>query len=757
MNNYPKILLTALVCLFFTVSLSAQRGAKLGDKYLKKFDFINAIEEYKKAIDKDVENLRAVEGLAKAYRYTGNFAESERWYGKLVELDSETPEHRFFYSQALRSTKKYDKALESWESYKTDKNSAFVSGIISGFDYIESLSKPNPNVSMSNAEGLNSESSDFGITFKNMVEVVFTSARNNSIGQQDNWTHGKYTDLYSSNVGPNSQTQAVKFENNQYNGMYHDGPAVFYDDMMYLTRSQYKKGKTYKAKSDKTVKLELVEVDLNEKSSRLKKYATDFDFNNKEYSVGHAAISSDGNTIIFSSDSKDFDKSYGGTDLYIITKTDEQWSSPKNLGEAINTPADEEYPFFSAQNEIYFASDGHYGLGGLDIYTAMFDGEKWSAPENIGAPFNTSFDDFNYVYNVEAGFGFLSSNRPGGKGSDDIYTFKFKDGKSRLGSGVMINILTYDAETLEPLEEVQLDLRKCMETEFYSDNRGRGSVAVDPFSSCLLYANLNGYFPKEIPFSVFEDEVNIEVPLRRVADNTCTLIVCVNDANLGVPVPKASIKVISEVEGISFTALTDENGCARFEGIIGDNKYELVAGKEILDPEEKYLATTGVINTNGVDCPSELTHELSLGVVQLGKSYVIDNIYYDLDEAIIREDATDELDNIVDIMRSNPTLEIELGSHTDCRQTAEYNQKLSNNRAKAALEYIVSRGIEKYRMSYKGYGETQLVNDCACECEKSVESIGLSAFRDCEDKQVENCSEEHHQENRRTEFKITKF
>lgn len=738
MNNYPKILLTALICLFFTVQVAAQRGVTLGEKYAKQFDFISAIEEYKKVVDNDAENIEAIEGLALCYRYTGNFVESERWYGKLVELDEGNAEYRFYYSQALRSTKKYDKALESWKVYKSKVNEDYVTAIIDGFQYIEELSQVDPNIKFTNASSLNTDASDFGVSFVNLAEVVYASTRENSQGEDDNWTHGKYTDLYSSIVSEDMQSSPMKYRDDQFNGMYHDGPAVFYENTMYLTRTQYKKGKLYKAKEDHTAKLEIVEVDLDTRSSKLKKFSEDFDFNNKEYSVAHAAISPDGNTIIFSSDSKTFDQNYGGTDLYMITRSGEEWSTPANLGESINTPADEEYPFYSAQNEIFFASDGHYGLGGLDIYTAKFNGESWSEPSNLGAPFNSSFDDFNYVYNDEAGFGFISSNRPGGKGSDDIYTFKYIEGKSK--QSIMLKILTYDEETLQPLAEVNIDLRKCMETSFKSDQRGRGVVAVDAYSACLLYANLEGYIPKEIPFSVFDQDVEIEVPLRKVADSTCTLVVCVTDLNTGVPVSKASVKVMSEVEGIFFTGLTGEDGCFKFEGIIADNNYDVVIGKEILKPTKKYLTSTGSINTNGVDCPSELQINLQIGVIQLNTAYLIENIYYDLDKYFIRPDAAIELDKIVEIMKNNPSIEIELGSHTDCRQTASYNQTLSNNRAKAAVEYIVSRGISASRLTYKGYGESQLVNDCACEPTN-----------------VSSCSEDEHQMNRRTEFKITKF
>ena len=257
MNNYPKILLTAIICLFFTLNVSAQRGVKLGDKFAKKFDFISAIEEYKKAIDKDGESVKAVAGLASAYRHIGDFAESEAWYGKLVELDSGTPENRFYYSQALRSTKKYDKALESWEAYKSAKSEGYVSGIIDGFAYIDRLSTPDPKVQIKNAADLNTEASDFGVSFKSMNELTFASTRSASQGVQDNWTHEKYTDIYSSVVSFEDQSSPMKFADDQYNGMYHDGPVCFYENKMFLTRSQYKNAKTFKSKEGLKIRINI--------------------------------------------------------------------------------------------------------------------------------------------------------------------------------------------------------------------------------------------------------------------------------------------------------------------------------------------------------------------------------------------------------------------------------------------------------------------------------------------------------------------
>jgi len=740
MNNYSKNYILIFFTLFFTANLFAQKSVTMGDKYADKFDFINAIEEYKKALNNDPENLEAVKGIASSYRHIGNFAQSEYWYGKLTELEPTNNENLFYYSQALMSSKKYSEALKNWQKYRQLTNENYISDIIDGLAYINDLSTPNPNIVVQNAGTLNSSASDFGVSFKNLTEITFCSTRKESEGEQDNWTHEKYTDLYSSIASFDAQTTPIKFNDNQYNGIFHDGPATFLNDKMYLTRSHYKNAKAYKSKEDKTVKLEIVEVDLNITSSKLKKFSQDFSFNNKEYSVAHATISDNGLFMIFSSDSKDFGEYFGGTDLYYVQRDSigGAWSAPVNLGGIINTPGDEEYPFFSDYNEIHFASNGHYGMGGLDIYKSENNNGVWENPENLGAPINSSYDDFNYIYNEKSGFGFFSSNRAGGMGSDDIYTFKYLNGTDE--NTIMLKVIAYDEETLEPLKQVAVRIPSCLEDLYYTDVRGKSTMGIDAFSTCEINASLAGYFPKYVPFSVFDRDVEVEIPMRKVNMNQCELNVCIRDKDTNVPITNANVKLFSKIDNRYYSAQSDSNGCVQFIGIQPNVEYELVASKEITKPNFKYLSTTANVATYNIQCPTTINEIMYLSYVQKGVGIEIPEIFYDLDQYYIRPDAAYQLDKIVKVLTDNPTIEVELGSHTDCRASYEYNKTLSTNRAKAAVEYLVSRGIDASRLTWKGYGESELRLDCPCE--GNVKS---------------SCTEEQHQQNRRTEFKIIKF
>ena len=773
MTKTLRYTMLIMIGILLSGTVTAQRNVKIGNKYFKKFDFLEAIPFYLKAVDKNPENVKAVEKLALSYKHINDFDQSAYWLGELVALNGDSANYKFYYAQSLRANQKYDEAKKYYDDYMAAENAGFVSDILgSGFDYIENLEIPNPNIELENATNLNSESSDFGIAFKDLGEVVFCSTRPSVNGFEDNWTHEGYTDLFSSSVTFKGQELPKKFADDKYNGIYHDGPAMFSGDKMYLTRSNYVNRKVKKAKEDKTVKLQLHEVDINSSKNGVKKYSEKLVFNNKEYSVGHATISNDGKYMLFSSDGSEFEGHKGGTDLYLSVKKGEDgaWGDPKNLGSLINTPADEEYPFFGANNKVYFSSDGHYGLGGLDIYTTtMSEDLTFGKPVNMGAPLNTSFDDFNYVFNAQEGFGFLSSNRPGGQGSDDIYTFRYKNGDDSPAGSTMLRTMSYDSETLEPIAGVKITIDKCVEGELESDANGKVKSRVNSYMKCRVMAEKEGYYPKQVPFSVFERDVDVEIPLtKRDSANNIQLQVCVYERRTGQPIVDAEVKVFNNLEGKFENVLTDEYGCAIFDGIRPDQCYGIVGTKEVTVPDQKYLTTTEEACTHGVEAPALVQKQLYLDYVTLGEPIIGSNsqgpdglvlpiIYYNLNKFNIRKDAAAELDELVKIMNDNPTIEIEAASHTDCRRDVAYNMNLSEKRAKEAVLYLEGKGINSKRLTWGAYGETQLVNDCDCECDGDIKQMGLKSFRDCEDKQVADCSEQDHQLNRRTEFVVTKF
>ena len=370
--------------------------------------------------------------------------------------------------------------------------------------------------------------------------------------------------------------------------------------------------------------------------------ALPFTFNSSEYSSGHPSVSTDGKTVYFTSD---MPGGKGGTDLYKITRnSDNSWSAPQNLGDTINTEGNEMFPFYHESGILYFASNGHVGLGGLDIF--YVDLHKKHRVQNMGFPLNDRFDDFGLILNEKQTGGFFSSNRQGGKGFDDIYGLTIT--KPLIVKKLIAGLTKNTNNKIVPLAKVSLyNEQMQMVDSIQSDSMGYYSFSVDPD----LEFKLTGTKEKHLP-----------------GKNT------------------ASSK-------------TDQDT----------------------------VKTDLVLN------------ELAVGT-DLGKILKINPIYFDYNKFFIRPDAAVELDKIVAIMNEYPTLQIELGSHTDCRGNVNYNSKLSDKRAKSSAEYIRARISNPTRIYGKGFGESKLVNKCECEGARKVP-----------------CTEEEHQQNRRTEFVIVKM
>ena len=372
-----------------------------------------------------------------------------------------------------------------------------------------------------------------------------------------------------------------------------------------------------------------------------------FAYNNPDkYSVGHPALSIDGNILYFASD---MPGGYGGTDIYFsIKQKDGSWSVPKNAGSKINTAGKEAFPTIDKEGTLYFSSDGLPGMGGFDIFSSTGSKDEWSDPVNLKYPMNSPKDDF-YVYFTETGkSGYFSSNRDGGKGEDDIYYF---------------------SPTPRPIPEV----------------------------------------PKTLVIAGIVKEKN--------EDNSTSIL------------KGANIKIDDMTSNALVSLVSNEQGKFYSKADCGD-AYEIIASKD------EYFTKSKSIKATCTTLHDTVFVELILDKIIINKPIVLKNIYYDFDKWNIRSDAAFELDKLVTILNDNPQIKIELGSHTDCRGSNEYNQVLSQKRAESAVAYIISKGIDVGRITARGYGESVPVNKC-------VDGV--------------SCTEDEYQLNRRTEFKVTGY
>jgi outer membrane protein OmpA-like peptidoglycan-associated protein len=415
---------------------------------------------------------------------------------------------------------------------------------------------------------------------------------------------------------------------------------------MYFTRNNFLNGKKGRD-SNKGILLKLYKATKNGEEWG---NVSELPFNSNEYSCAHPALSPDEKTLYFSSN---MPGTKGMSDIYKVAILDDgTFGKPVNLGDKINTEARETFPFISNKNELYFASDGHPGLGGLDVFiTQIKEDGTYGKVKNVGEPVNSNFDDFSFIIDTASKNGFFSSNRE----------------KNSLG---------YD------------DIYKCTET-------------IPVPKDCQQ--NLNGV---------------------------------VIDSNTQEPIQGAKV-VMFDINYVKLgEEISDAEGYFDFGAVDCGNKFRII-------PEQKDYATVEnmVIITKESDMKDlkiSMTPKLQPIAVgrDLRRTLGIEIIYFDLDKANIRKDAEVELAKILEVMKQYPSMEIDVRSHTDSRQTKGYNLALSDKRVKSTIKWLVTNGIEAKRLTGRGYGESQLVNKCADDIP---------------------CTEEEHQANRRSEFIITKL
>jgi outer membrane protein OmpA-like peptidoglycan-associated protein len=393
---------------------------------------------YSKAISKleacAVKTTEVKRQLAESYYITGNIPKAESYYSDIVNAPDAKAEDYYRYSAILRMNGKYAES-EKWITQFGQKKASDsrVAEYLLNPMAEKQLAKDEGRFEVTNLD-INSSQQDFGPAYlKN--KLTFASSREGvkSIERRWNGNGLPFLDIYVGNIGEKGQITNPVSLTKRINKKFHEGPATFSEDgtQMIFTRNNYKEKAV-----DGSVNLQLFSANLvngkwvNEQP---------LPFNNKEYSVGHPSLSPDGNTLYFASN---MPSGVGGTDIYkSVKQTNGNWSAPENLGEDINTEGNEMFPFYHSSGMLFFASDGHVGLGGLDIFLVQKKQNGWGEIKNLGAPVNTNKDDFSFIVDKQMKSGYFSSNRDGGKGDDDIYAFNllkpFSSGKTTVTADVI--------------------------------------------------------------------------------------------------------------------------------------------------------------------------------------------------------------------------------------------------------------------------------------------------------------------------------
>ena len=581
--------------------------------------------------------------LGEALRKSNRLWQAQKYYTDAINYGYKEEIAYYYLALSLKSNNDYDKADSLISNYLgKGKDQNVISLMRRELQYINNL-KNYPDTSyyrVKNLNAINTEFAEYSPSFSN-DKLYFVS---NRVSEKIySGTGTPFTDLFEVKTrGANVDLNSLKkLDDNINNEKVNEGSITFSEDGMYMI---FAKGNDGKNSGRNNVDLYWSRFRRGGWTNpRLLNVNTSRSWDSTPY------LSKDGKTLYFASNSS---KGYGGTDIYKANVNRRgRWINIQNLGPEINTPGNELFPSVTEDGRLYFSSDNHEGFGGLDIFVATRRGGKITI-SNPGKPLNSRGDDFGVnPYNPTRGF--FTSNRDGGKGDDDIYTF----------------------------------------------------VNDDPNLKIVNYV-LKG-----------------------------TTLTQKNDDRELIILGNSSVKLLDKEGIVIEETFTDDNG--EFEFIVyTDEEYLLIGEKE------NYFSTRGDFSTIGKELDKtklkefitnvEFEKNLILDRIIVNKSIVLDNIYYDLDKADIREDAAIELDKLVIILEDNPNISIELSSHTDDRSSVEYNQDLSQRRAESAVSYILSKGIDRTRISAKGYGESQL--------------LILNAK-----------TEDEHQINRRTEFKVTSY
>ena len=486
---FTVILLTALNPLF-------SQDLKKANQLFEKKAYINAAELYLKEANKSQEVL---EKLGDCYYFNSQMNDAAKWYEKLITLHKTSiqPTYFFRYSQALKGIEKFDEADKWMMNYLKEASPDVTEN--NTLEYFQTLNNQIKRPFLVSKTAINTKDSEFGITFyKNYI--VFASNRKQ--GKLYSWNNKPYLDLYKGELNNDGKVFNIQPFSEKINSPAHESNAVFTKDgkTMYFTRNSVKKGRKNKTNHLKIYRAQLINNEWTE--------IKELPFNNNNFSIEHPALSPDEKKLYFASD---MPGTLGSFDLFYVTINDDgTYGVPKNLGSKINTKQREQFPFISSNNTLYFASNGHVGMGGLDIFKSEFVNNSFSTPTNLSTPINSNLDDFAFIINETSEKGYFASNRTGGLGDDDIYSFT-KTPKRYLKG------IVQDKNSLKLLPETSVSLfdrNKNLIAEQVVDKDASYSFEIYSNQSYILKGIKKLYIPSEIEFNTdAEGNINKDILL----------------------------------------------------------------------------------------------------------------------------------------------------------------------------------------------------------------------------------------------------
>lgn len=679
----------------------------------------NALELYLRMADKNSSHLHARQRIAECYVKLNDPVSAELWYKPLLNELNVSPSVKYEYAEVLCRKGQYIEAKKWYEEYAKavpkdplPKNKIEFINNLQHYQRDSLLTKIIPI-------SLNSTHSDFGPQyFKD--GLVFVSSRDqdlfikrNSLSAQSE--HESLLNLYYSkkNTITGDFNEATLFGGKGLQSIYHDGPIAFYDHYKkaVFTRNNNHHGKSaYDSSGRRNLKIFLADVE----PSGVLKNIKPFIYNNDSSSAAQASVTSTGKVLFFSSDRRN---GFGGADIYYCTNKNGEWSSPVNAGPSINTAGDEFYPFIANDSTLYFTSNGHGGFGGLDIFVSYKRKGKFKKAINLGYPLNTSHDDFSLATDSTGRIGYFSSNRNGGVGQDDIYLFVadhyFIVGQTRE-FGNLSKVITDASIYVHDERGALIDSARTDEDGYF-----RFGLPLDDNFSFTV--KKNGYdLLEDVGFSTKGLHYGIDslaIPLWK-RDLFARGKIYSNETHEHI---LGSFVLLKNITDNKTDSIASENG--EYSFLVHPNKkYRVEVHKEGFIPDGFNLNTKDLYK-------GELLNDIVLEEVYIQKELG----RFNYNKYDVQPESFPLFNHIVRTLKKFPNATLIISAHADARGTKEYNQKLSEKRAEAAVQYMLQKGIARNRITARGFGEELILNRC---------SDGVE------------CSEEDHSKNRRVELKV---
>ncbi len=574
----------ALLLLVATAGIAQSGKIKRAKQLMKDLSYRPAIALYTQVLEKE-DNAEAKISIAECYRKVNDWENAEYWYGQVVRLPQAEPIHKMYYGQALQHNGKCDLAKEWYNQFaEAQKNDIRGQYLSQACDYENELMTKSAALYTVKHATFNTNLDDWSpAIYKD--KIVFASDRDggSAVKREHTWTGAPFNDLYQVDAKKSGEAEmtkvtfgkATKFSR-KLNSKYHDAAISFSKDgnTVFYTGNN-KTGnddedhvllKIYQAKASGDTWTDVAEVP----------------FNSDEYHTAHPSISADGQKLYFVSD---MPGGFGGLDVYVSELQGGKWGPPQNLGPKINTEGHEMFPYIASNGKLFFASDGHIGLGGLDMYSVEMEGTEWGMPYNLGAPMNSKYDDFGAVMDEKNEFGYFTSDRPGGSGRDDIYYF--------VKQAAPVEILVYDKATKMPIQNAVV-VDSCTNITYKTNKEGKVKYEMKLNECCKINASFDKYIPnkkdacsKDIASG---DKVIVEIPLSKIykafVEGT------IFDASTSMPLEGASVVIMNDCgKPTPDSVITSSSGKFKFQ-LENDCCYKIRAGKsEYLAASQENLCT----------------------------------------------------------------------------------------------------------------------------------------------------------------------